>query len=534
MEAKKCVLTISEIVYLFYFLAIFGARAVGVYEGMLLYNVLLVVGMALFAVKIAMTEHTVIEYIVIFVLCLVALVVYKNTGEKGFLIYLTMMFGIKGVSERRVFQTGVGVLGIAFFVLVLLSLLGIKEEIFYVQYRTGMGEVFRHSLGYPHPNTLHTTYVILCVLTMYSVGKQNKNRLILFSVSLFVGSLYLFLYSGSKTGLITSVFYLLVNFYFQIREQVSRVEKLILYLLYPACMLFSIICPLVIKGKVFEFINAVLNNRWKLSHYYLTNEPITLFGTRFKEPPNWQYMLDSSFLYSFLQLGLVACCVITVLNLMVIHDCVKKNSRSELAILISFYVMGITDPFLYNLSAKNLIFIFIGVVLYQHLERMVSKVPGIFRNPIILFKLGGKEVTWKSFQWKWQASQKTVVRSLLFGGVVAVAAGTLYVMCTVCPEKVYINETDWLRTAKYIDANRTDWSDIGVYLTQEEVQQLKQEDNLVWDYPGEDEQMFVLEGSIPRMEYIRNIISIGVWSGMVAGGLYLFVLRHRKTKFLSE
>ena len=440
-------LTIAEIVYLIYFTVMFGTRAIGICEGMLAYNISLVIGMLIFGVKVLVTEHSVLEYIIMTVLLLLCLIVYRNTGEKGMLLYFTMMLGMKGVSVRRVFKTGAIVQVTAFVTLVLLSLLGIKEEIIYVQSRMGMGEVLRHALGYPHPNTLHTTYVCMMVLIMYTVGNRNKKTLVVASACLFLGSIYIYLYSCSNTGLLASALYLVVNFYFQIRKKINKVEKTFIYLLYPACLIFSIIGPLVIKGKLFDIINKLLNTRWGLSVYYLQNEPITLFGTRFKEAPTTHYMIDSSFLYSFLQLGVIAFLIITGIYLLTIHESVKNDKRAEIAIIISFCVMGISDPFLFNHSYKNLVFIFIGSVLYLKINDIQYKFHDIFNKKICILSIGKKGIEIKKREET--AFRGNIRIALLTFVLTGFFVSGLYFLNVQCPEKIYINKTAWEKSADF-------------------------------------------------------------------------------------
>ena len=510
-------ITIAECVFLAYFLCIFGARAIGLYEGMTLYNISLVAGMLLFGLKIIVTKHSVLEYGLIGSLTLLALVVYINTGEKGFLIYVTMFLGMKHVSVRRVFKIGALILSIAFIAITGLSLLRINEEIFYVQDRVGMGSVFRHALGYPHPNTLHTTYVVLVALLVYLIGKQTKKVLFITYALLFFVSAYLYLYSGSRTGLLISGLYLLINFYFQSHNKLYKVEKWIVYAVYPLCMIFSIILPVVLNGKMFETINKVLNNRWEFSVYYMENEPITLFGTRFKETPSTFYMIDSSFLYSFLQLGIVACVIIMLLNMITIHEFLKKDMISELALMVSFYIMGITDPFLYNLSTKNLVFIFIGSVFYQYITKAEKYVPDILLYPIQILKIGDKEVKYIALpRFEICITRKQFFRLFfIFCGAAAVFSG-VYLSKTSVPQKMYINENDLKYTLKHLDITKDEWWIPETYLSEEEVQTLRAEGNIVKDYLGEDSPMFFFEGDAPRMEYIRNVASIGFWSGFFA------------------
>lgn len=389
-KTENTTIQLSELIYLAYFTVMFGARAIGLYEGMLPYNIMLVTGMLLFLLKIAMTRHTYGEYLLIGVLLFISLIVYYNTGEKGLLLYFTMMLGMKNVSLKRVMKWAAAILSVSFMVLVFLSVFGLKQDITYLHDRAGFGQVLRHSLGYPYPNTLFTTYIVLMVLIMYVLGKQTKKQLVITSTLMFLGAVYIYLYSCSNTGLIVATFYLLANLWLQLRNRLSIVEKIVLLMAYPGCALLSIVGPLVTSGTLFQLMDTVLHNRWAYSYYYLTTEPVTLFGTRFGETPNENYMIDSSFLYSFLQIGVIPFLIVTVLMIGMIVCYVKKDKRIELAMIISFCVLGLSDPFFFNLSYKNLMFLFIGELLYLQTSKACK---GLLAKEICILKCGERSIS---------------------------------------------------------------------------------------------------------------------------------------------
>ncbi len=395
MEAKeRKEISVAEAAYLLYFTVMFGARAIGLFEGMLVYNISLVIGMLLFAIKVLLTEHTVLEYLFAGFLLLISVLVYYNTGEKGLLLYFTMMLGMKCVSVRRVFKLGTMILSTAFTALVVLSVTGLKEDIIYFSDRAGFGRIIRHSLGYPYPNTLFTTYIVLMALIFYMLGKQSKKNLLLTTLFLFAGSVYIYLYSCSNTGIIVSVFFLTVNLYLQLRQRLSKFEKAGFCLIYPMCLIFSITGPLITEGSLFQLLDKVLHNRWAYSLYYLTNEPVTLLGVRFKEAPNTNYMIDSSFLYSFLQLGLIPFVIVTILFVSMICDYVKRERKTEMAIIACFCVLGLSDPFLFNLAYKNLLFLWAGEFIYRKLQALAEKNSGFLNQKIQILPVGNKKIAY--------------------------------------------------------------------------------------------------------------------------------------------
>lgn len=476
-------MTVAEFVYLAYFTVMFGARAIGLFEGMPIYNLSLVMGMLLFAVKVLVTEHTVLEYLVMGGLLLTSVLVYYHTGEKGLLLYFTMMLGLKAVSVKRVMKLGTIILGTAFGVLVLLSVTGLKEDIIYIKERAGFGNVIRHSLGYPYPNTLFTTYIILMVLIMYMLGKQSVKNLLLTSLMMLIGSVYIFIYSCSNTGLIVAVFYLLVNLYLQLRPRLSWFEKTGIMLIYPLCLLVSIVGPLVTSGKLFTLFDKVLHNRWAYSLYYLTNEPVTLFGTRFKEAPNDNYMIDSSFLYSFLQIGVVPFVILTLLYLGMIYDCVKKEKKTELAIILSFCLLGMSDPFLFNLSYKNLLFLFVGEFLYRKLQEAEGKVPAVLMRKIQFLPIGNRAFAYEKGAYGWCSRRLADIGTYLSGN-----SGKTSV--------IYLLSVAVIVSVLYL----TGWADAIV---------------------GAVDQ-------VEEWEYVRGVLSIGIWGSILVVGAVIFVTSKRK------
>lgn len=486
MEAEcKKEISVAEIVYLLYFTVMFGARAVGLFEGMLIYNISLVIGMMLFAAKVLLTKHTVLEYFFAGSLLLVSMIVYYKTGEKGLLLYFTMMLGMKCVSVRRVFKLGTIILSIAFTVLVLLSVTGLKEDIIYIHERAGFGRIIRHSLGYPYPNTLFTTYIVLMVLIFHMLGKQSKKNLLLTTFFLFLGSIYIYLYSCSNTGLIVSVFYLMINLWLQLRRGLSNLEKAGLCLLYPLCLIFSIAGPLVTRGSLFQLLDRILHNRWAYSLYYLTNEPITLLGVRFKEAPNTNYMIDSSFLYSFLQLGLIPCVILTVLLVSMIVDYAKRGKKKELAMIACFCVLGLSDPFLFNLSYKNLMFLLAGEFVYRKMQMWGERNSGFWNYEIQLLPLGNKKIAYDTALYC-----KTSKRMRTFGATMSQHGGMMTIVYVA--SAALISGSVYAATyAQYI-LGRID--------------------------------------EVEEWEYFRKVLSLGVFAGAVIAAVLMLMIQRKSKK----
>lgn len=400
MNEKR--ISIAEVVYFLYFGIMFGAKACGLYEGMLIYNISILAGMLLFGLKVLLTEHTLLEYIVMALLLIMCLLVYMNTGEKGLLFYMTLMLGMKRVSLARMEKWAATIVGLCFTALSFLSITGIIDG----KHTTSAnrffgGELLRHYLGYPNCNVTHTTFVILLMLIVLVRGYRGKKDLIITSVFLYAINIYIYIYTMSTTGLIASTVFFVALLYAYRRETICNVDRALLLLLYPLCMFVSIGLPLLIKGDLFWELDSILHNRMNYPHYWLTHEPVTPFGVRFGEAPNTDYYIDSSFLYSFLQLGVIPCIILTALMLGMIYNLIKQNRRTEVAIFTALCVLGLSDPFFYNLAYKNILFLFIGDMFFGWIGKLESRLPEMFGKKIRILPLGAKEISYgNSFLYK--------------------------------------------------------------------------------------------------------------------------------------
>lgn len=379
MKQQKADISVVELVYLLYFAVMFGTRAVGLYEGQLLYNVTLIIGASFFVVKVLVTKHSLLEYAIIAVLCGICIIIYRNTGEKGILLCMTMMLGMKGVSLERVIREGTIILGVCFICKAMLTILGMLPELVDgPYYRSGFGDVYRHTLGYPHPNTMMTTFIIFMVLFFYIWENNNSKRKLIVETIYFCSiSIFLYVYSCSRTGLLMSIVYLLLRYWGEGKRSLKKWEQHFFYILYFGVIFGSIVGPILTEklGKAVDYFNYILHNRLLLSYHYLTEESISWFGVRFQPFFLGDYpgIIDNSHLYSFMQLGIVMFCILTFLNLALVYTMFKENNIRGLVIVLTFWILGISDPFLYNLSFKNILFLFMGKYLYEYLSKYQSK-----------------------------------------------------------------------------------------------------------------------------------------------------------------
>lgn len=505
-------ITASEMVYYIYFIIMLLPKALGMYEGMPLYTLSLLAGFILIGIKVCMTKHTVLELLCMAALVLLGFVVWNNSGEKGLLIYIAMIIGIKNVPIGRIFRLGFVVFGISFVSQILYVLLGLKEDFFVIHSKLGLGHMIRWSLGYPHPNVLHISYVVLMAFLLYILNLKGKKNIAAIAAC-FVGNIYIFMYSVSYTGFALAIVYLACYYYFTVRKEISKTESILIQAVFPACVLFSVAGPLLIRGKLFELIDKVLNTRYSLSNYFLTNEKITLFGSRFDHLIGTNMTLDCSYTMALMRYGIIPFILICIGYIFLIHRYLKEEKEKELAIIIGFVVAGISEPFLFNTSYKNLSLLFMGD--YFFMLMMQAKNRGHFKflkQEIQIIAFGDRtfSLSWLDLHSKaitaggiWKRGKKVIILLAICTGVTAAIVYGVAAR-THLPERVY--------------AVRSNCDDIGEESIYIDINNLPENFNgKILNYVDKDTKMYEFTGNIIIIEYVRGIISSFIWIGAAAG-----------------
>ncbi len=500
---------IGTYLYIIYFCLMIAARAIGMYEGQMLYNAILVIGMALFVLKIIVTNHTVTEYVIIASLMLISVIVYLHTGEKGLIVCFATMLGMKGIDKVSIIKSGSLIAGVCILFRVFTGVFGLAKEVYYPQDRAGIGMMFRHSLGYVHPNTLHMNVLMLSVMLVYVISvaltrhkKGGLSRLIIASVLVLGFNLYIFVYSGSRTGVLALFVYLMVNLWFYMRESCGMPEKTICFAAYPVVCLIAVVMPHVLPDKLFDMIDiTVFNTRLSLAKYFWSNNHLSLWGIRLNNPdPLFKtYGIDMAQLYLFFQLGIVAFIIVSALTLGYVYFAVKKNLTAELAVLMGMLFAGIWEPFLYNLGFKNFSWVFFGAMLYSltdvATEEKISGASGIAD--------GGRECA-SVFD---TITISRALIALLISAVIGGMVSGIYALTVSKPDALYADREE--------DESGTKLGLTPEYLTADDVLDLKSADDIIIGYTDEHTPMYRYDTGIAVSEYHKKMLSLGVWSMMI-------------------
>lgn len=516
------ILNVAEIAYYFYFAVMAFAKGIGLYDGMWPYTAALILGAVFIIAKLALTEHTLEEWIFILGMLGLGMLVYYNSGEKGILIYIAMIVAMKKVPVRRLFSIGLVIWGSTFVIQTILTLTGLKPDIFVIHAKLGLGDIIRWSLGYPHPNVLQITFMILCAFILY-LGDWKGKKLIYATLVMLLGNLYVFFYSVSYTGLILVVVYLFGNLYLSFRKDLTKTEKVLVTLIFPACAAFSVLGPVVFPERLWEICNKVLNTRFNIARTYLTTDPITLFGARPSDAiPEGLQNIDSSYVFALMHYGAVVFLLLCVGYMALIHHCMKKKKYEELSVIIGLAIAAIAEPFFVNSSFKNISLLFLGAFIFEVFEKFAENKPEHFLNrKLILCSAGKREVIipvekpvkMKEFYIQVILEKKRVIAVAAAG--IAIIAGTVFAVTADMPECYYA-----LRTSTQIEEE-------SVYL---DIEQLPSDfEGKILNYKDPETPMQKVEGNIVTVEYVRGIVSSGVWCG-IFGAVFISIILYARGK----
>lgn len=422
---QKVEITIGEICYYIFFSILFFAKAIGLYDGQTCFKVCLVTALLFVIAKIVLTPYSVRELVICAALILLGTIVYRNSGEKSALVFLLMMIGFKGIPWERIVKIGLIVWGIGFFGLITATTLGLHEDMILVHHKLGM-DIIRRGLGYSHPNVLHISYAILAVLIMNIVNSKGKLKA---CIGVFIGNIIIFLYSLSYTGFMLTSIFMVFNIYFTYRKTLTKLEKGIIYGIYPVCALFSLIAPgnLDSNGKAFQLLNNVLNQRLLASRIYLEYNELTFFGKRIFNSHG--FALDNSYVTLIIYGGVFLFGIVSAGYMFTIHYEMKNRDWNNLGLVLAFSIAGVIEPFLFNFSFKNLSLLVIADVLWK-----VSNGD----DRILLFSKYNKKIQLDLIapRERLKINRKNVCTIL----ILSILTGTIIIFTEKEPEAVYVNE----------------------------------------------------------------------------------------------
>ncbi len=507
-------ITIEQIFFYLYFGILFGMKMLGISDGMNAYAPLLMLGLGLFVIHIALSSHTLLEIVQIVLLLIISMTIYYLTGEKGFLLCTTLLVGFKSVQLSRVWKFAAILGSTAMLLTIVGSVFAFLPDRIQGGTRPVFGYVVMHCLGYAYKNTAMVTFTILAMVFLLVCGESNDKKIII-STSLLAlfGALYIFFYSISRTGLLILLFLICFNYYFKFISKYKWYDALFTALMLPACLFFQTILPLIVNQLPDDTSNTMLH-RLQLANYYIKNNPLTLMGGTFKNPADNPFDTDMSFTYLLVHQGLLPFIFMIILYALYLRWAFVNQKGTELAVTLCILFYSNMEPFLFNLSYKNISLILIGQYLYIKEPQLLEYLPAVFSRSFSFGSLGKKKLLLPSISFKEnQPTQRMKKATLSFIPVVLIALLLSAISYTYIssPTKIYVSERSPIELRQSEETYHfDDHSELFGYANH----------SLLLDYEDHNSIMYLADPAITTLELIRKTASIFIFSSLF---IYLLI-----------
>lgn len=513
-------LTVEEIIFYAFFIILSITKGFGFYEWQKIFILLIIPAFFFGLLKVLISRYTKKQRIVLIALLILTAIILYESGEVGILFVMFTILGMKNISVEKVIRLGLWVWIICTVLVSVFSFFNIENTVYRVDQKLGLGYVFRWSLGFTHPNTLHTTYLALCAYIIYELaGRFGFKQFVL----MMVGNVLVLFYSLSYTGFAMVSILLVGGLYVAVRPRFCLLEKMIVNLVLPFFLYISFAFALMLYSSAkIQKLNQMLTTRIYLANIYLQPECMSPFGVRmsYLSQIRTYLSIDNSYIWAFIHYGIIPFVLLMLAYFILIFDYSRKQKTKELLLIVCFLGAGYMEPLLFNTSFKNITLLFLGEMLFRQKEGAEEYylLPIVSGKAEALATMLTAKVPDRVWQLKklpaWLGSAwKTYRKRMLVGiAVGALLGAVLFGFCYTSP-KGYV-----------VPRQKTSWVD-KTYITLQGRDDPAYEGYKVMNYADEETPMQHIEGSIVDLEwgrYLTGSILIGGLAGylLVIGSIF--------------
>ena len=495
---KEYRIKLSELCFYLFFCSLLFAKGIGLYDGQTLFKIFLTVALIGFLGKMILTQYRVWEAVGYIALIALGGMIYLTSHEKGAFLVILLLCALKNMDLDKVFKVGAVTWALSFGGLFLLTSMHIIKSPFKVHDRLGMGRIIRWSLGYAHPNVLHISYLVLVCFLLYLLRKNFRYYyLVLFEI----GNLFVFMYSLSTTGFLVTTGCLVLVLYWNMRKKFCAVEQVLIQLCLPLCLFLSFGAPVLLKGKAFTVVNKMLNTRLELSKWFLENLPVRLFGNDTTEVVTAVRTMDNSYVFALITYGLLFVLFMVIAYFRIIYKKTREQDGMALCLILSCLIAGLTEPFLFNTSFKNISLLFIGTQLFGvDTGDDYKQIGWKFDREISIILPDASNILTKM----WKMTRKYRAGILLVSILGALTAGSFLFRTAEDPARYLLPR----KAFEYTD----DLEESYYLMSGEDIQE---EGDKILGFESPQTEMVAFKGNIAAVERFRNTVSGGIFSGVL-------------------
>lgn len=509
--------------YIYYVIMLF-TKGLGLTDGPV-YKICIVVASAAALLKIIIEHHSRKEYAIIVVLLILGTANWMHTGNQGALMCILLVLAMKNIDLADAFRVGAICWGVSYSVQIVTQLLGLRTRDYVIHSKLGFQHIIRWGLGYTHPNVLQIATLTLIAYAFYCYQHRTARQLCRAMIAGIALSLYIFMYSLSVTGMMmTTAFFLILGYleWNRMHNRVrSMVENAIMLLVFPACVLFSVLAPLLLQGKAFDILNKVMTHRPELSRFFMSTYGLLPLGGDFSGLSQ-NLTLDCSYVNLLMHGGWILFILMCMGYILLIRHLLDQPASREnsIALAITLYtVIGASsEPFAFNTSYKNVSLLLLGNWMYGALGQQEPVTIGILQNVTnAVAQFAGR-----CLKGGWQRRAMAVMIAILLG----VGSSIFYSVRHVAPQDVYALRTHTDNVEEYAF----------LYYTPEEIEALRNTDGVwVLEYKDAESIMVRFSGEgIGEIEERRTEVTICLSVAIAAFVTIIFALNCNARKEITS
>ena len=354
-------LSYGEFRFLVFFIPIFSLKLLNITAGSKTLVLISAVSLLIFLIQLFFEKFS-----RNFFYCFAGLAVFSallifTCGKQGAFFSVVMIIALKDIDlNKHVYKYcfAVGIVVTAIFMY--LEREGHKT----VRYMGGSWqEMIKRS------NILYISFMAL--ICLYLFQKNNKIKwleLILIALSGYT----MYLYIGSRTGLLSMVILLIVLILMKLR--IARNSNLFKWgcIFSPLlCMLFSIITNYLYgKAEILNLLNSYMQGRLALGKAYFNVHNLKLFGQKIFESTDASnfWNLDCAYLDMLICYGIIFSLIWIISSIIVIKWLYENKRYVDVAVIVMYAVYGISETFLPNCFLNVSLFLY-GECLYTHFNK---------------------------------------------------------------------------------------------------------------------------------------------------------------------
>ncbi|MCR5177947.1 MAG: hypothetical protein K6C95_03075 [Lachnospiraceae bacterium] len=508
-------LTIKEYLFFVYFGLMLWIKGIGLVGGGF-YNLILVIGTLIVLVITFMGKTTPAAFAFYLMLLFVAgILPWRIAGDQGPLWCVLFIMAARDMEPKRIASFGAKIWGIAFCVQMITQLTWLRNRDFVIHDKS-FGYVIRWAFGYSHPNVFQISYGILVMLLFYIYRPRGKKLILSALIALF-GGIWVFINSLSSTGMVFLfaflIFYTAFDLCPESKGSYPLIVRILTHAVLPAALVFSLVLPLVLEGRAFDVLNRIMSTRYAMTRRFLSDPGPALFGVRIVFGQS--EMIDCSFANLLMLGGIVPFILMCAAYIFTVQRLLVKRDGPALAIMIACMIAGMSEPFMFNTSYKNISLIFVAAELGRLIMDQLPKAGPLTDSVYPLLFLENRVKNPAVFS----AERIKKLISVIF--IAACLLGIIGNFLKPVPETVYA-----LRASCDVPDSLP-----ALHLTEEEAGTIR-DDRASWllNYAGEEAPMQRFTGSIVRIERVRVAVSSVMLAAAACFAAFFMLPREKRIR----